>query len=424
MANLYLYLDKRTPRKDGSGSLKVAITHKRKTVYHPLETYIKPEEWDADHQQVVARPDKKFLNVLLKKRMAEMSLALQRILLRDDAESFSAKDLLVMIVRGTDTVDKPEDMDYVLPIYNEYIMGCAKPTTAATYRTSLNNLIEYEKDIDSLRFKDMNVAWLRKYQRWLLDTKGMSVNGSNVYLRNLRRVFNYALKNELTRARYPFKDVDMSTVEPDKYVVSWKEFVEWVAFPVTDGRAFYRDLFMLSFYLCGIRPVDLLHVKKSQIKDGRLEYWPEKLNGRTRLSIKIEPEAQAIIDRYAGKEYMLDVLEDRTDYKSFMQHWNKALKAVGNDEYTPQVCGNGKVYQIVTHHGIIPKIKVYHSRIWWASFAYNELDVPIDTISQALGHKNGLRVTNLYVRRANDKVDEVNRRMIDWLNQSLADFHK
>lgn len=424
MANLYLYLDKRTPRKDGSGSLKVAITHKRQTVYHPLETWIKPEEWDADHQQVVLRPDKKFLNVLLKKRMAEMTLAFQRVLLRDDADTLTAKDILVMIVRGTDTVDKPEDMDYVLPIYNEYIMGCAKPTTASSYRTSLNNLLEYEKDIDSLRFKDINVAWLRKYQRWLLDTKGMAVNGANVYLRNLRTVFNYARKNDLTRARYPFRDVDMTTTEPDKSMVPWETFVEWVSKPMPDRREFYRDLFMLSFYLCGIRPVDLLHVKKSQVKEGRLEYWPEKLNGRTRLSIKIEPEARAIIDRYAGEEYLLNVLESREDYKSFMAHWNKALKAIGEDEYEEKLCNNGKKYQIVRHNGIIPGIHTYDARIWWATYAYNELDIPMDTISQALGHKNGLRVTNFYVKRSNSKVDEANRRMIDMLNQAVVGFHE
>lgn len=424
MANLYLYLDKRTPRKDGGGSLKVAITHKHQTVYHPLELYIKPDEWEPEAQQVVKRDDKKFLNVLLKKRMAEMTLALQRIMLRDDADTFTAKDLLVMIVRGTDTVDKPENMDYVLPIYNEYIYTCAKTTTAAIYRTSLNNLKEYEKDIDSLRFKDMNVAWLRKYQRWLYDTKEMSVNGANVYLRNLRTVFNYARKNELTRARYPFRDIDMSTVEPEKLIVPWDKFVEWVAKPLPDGRNFYRDMFMLSFYLCGIRPVDLLHLKKSNVKEGRVDYYPEKLNGRTRISIKIEPEAQAIIDKYAGQEYLVNVMESRTDYKAFMQHWSKALKAVGEDEFIEKIGRNGKRYQVARHHGIIPGIHIYHARIWWSSYAYNELDIPIDTISQALGHKNGLRVTNLYVKRSNAKVDEANRRMIDWLNRSLADFHK
>ena len=424
MANLYLYLDKRTPHKDGSGSLKVAITHKHQTVYHPLETYIKPNEWDPDHQQVVERPDKKFLNVLLKKRMAEMTIAMHRLLARDDAETLTAKQILVMIVRGTDTVDRPEEMDYVLPVYNEYIALCMKPNTAATFRTSLNNLMEFEPNIDSLRFKDMNVAWLRRYHKWLLETRGMSVNGANVYLRNLRTIFNYAVKNDLTKARYPFRDVDMSTIEPDKMEVAWDKFVEWVGTPMPDRRNFYRDLFMLAYYLCGIRPIDLLNVKWSQVKDGRLEYYPQKLNGRTRLSIKIEPEAWEIINRYAGMEYLLDVLETRGDYKSFMQHWNKALKAIGEDQYDERLCGNGKRYQIVTHVGIIPKIKVYYSRILWSTYAYNELDIPIDTISQALGHKNGLRVTNFYVKRSNEKVDVANRMMIDRLKEALEEFHK
>ena len=424
MANLYLYLDKRTPHKDGSGSLKVALTHKHQTVYHPLETYIKPNEWDADHQQVVERPDKKFLNVMLKKRMAEMTIAMDRLLSRNDAGSLTAKDILVMVVRGTDTVDRPEEMDYVLPVYNEYITLCRKPNTAATFRTSLNNLMAYEPDIDTLRFKDMNVAWLRRYHNWLLDTRGMSVNGANVYLRNLRTIFCYAVKNDLTKARYPFRDVDMSTIEPDKMEVAWDKFIEWVGTPMPDRRNFYRDLFMLAFYLCGIRPIDLLTVKRSQVKNGRLEYYPQKLNGRTRLSIKIEPEAWEIINKYPGKEYLLDVLESRGDYKSFMAHWNKALKAIGEDEYEEKLCRNGKKYQIVTHVGIIPKIKVYYSRILWSTYAYNELDIPIDTISQALGHKNGLRVTNFYVKRSNEKVDVANRMMIDRLKKSLEEFHK
>jgi integrase len=216
----------------------------------------------------------------------------------------------------------------------------------------------------------------------------------------------------------------MSTIEPDKMEVAWDKFIEWVGTPMPDRRNFYRDLFMLAFYLCGIRPIDLLTVKRSQVRNGRLEYYPQKLNGRTRLSIKIEPEAWEIINKYPGKEYLLDVLESRGDYKSFMAHWNKALKAIGEDEYEEKLCRNGKKYQIVTHVGIIPKIKVYYSRILWSTYAYNELDIPIDTISQALGHKNGLRVTNFYVKRSNEKVDVANRMMIDRLKKSLEEFHK
>ena len=420
MANIHLYLDARSPRKDGSGSLKIAFTHKRTTVYTSLDIALKPEEWDAGAQQVVSRPDKKFLNVIIRKRTAEGILALQRIVLRDDYDQLDAKQILQMIVRGTDTADRPDTTDYVLPVYNEYVTLCKKPNTASSYRSSLKNLVEYEPEIDSLRFKDINVAWLRKYQLWLTETRGMEVNGANVYLRNLRTVFNYAIKNEMTSARYPFKDIDMSTTEPDKRTVQWETFLEWATFPVDDYRGFYRDLFMLSMYLCGIRPVDLLNAKKSQVEDGRLVYRPEKLNGRTKLSIKIEPEAWEIIRRYEGKEYLLEIMERRNDYKAFMAHWNRALKAIGTDEMKERTGKRGKKYVIASHNGIVPYITIYYSRTLWASFAYNVLDIPMDVISQALGHKSGLKVTNFYVKRSEAKVDEANRALIDRLKEEMA----
>ena len=422
MANLYLYLDMRAPRKDGRGSLKIAFTHKHNTVYTPLEVFLQPGEWDKDKQQVIQRDDKKFQNVLIKKKLAEMTLALQRILLRDDVNGLSARDIMDMFVRGTDTVDKPEDLDYIIPVYNEYITLCKKANTAASYRASMKNLCEYAKDVDSLRFKDINDAWLRRYMKWLTEDRGMSVNGANVYLRNLRTIFNYALRNGFTMARYPFRNVDMSTTVPDKSEIPYQKFLEWVSLPMNDNREFYRDLFMLSFYLCGIRPIDLLFVKKSQVENGRLIYWPEKLNGKTKLSIKIEPEAWDIIHKYEGKEHLIRIMDEREDYKAFMQHWNKALKAIGRDEFTPTVCKNGKTYNIVTHHGIVPYITVYYARTCWATYAYNLLEIPFDTISQSLGHKNGLRVTNFYVKRSNERVDEANRKVIDKLKEDLANF--
>ncbi len=421
MATLYYYLDKRWPRIDGSGSLKLAVTHKRQTVYEGLGIYIRPDEWDADHQQVVSRPDKKFLNVIIKKRMAECTLAFQRIMLRDDLDSIDAKQLLHMVVRNTDTCDEAKVEEYVIPVYNEVIELLRTPNTRATYQASLKNLIEYEPKIDTLKFKDINVAWLRRYQNWLTGERGMEVNGANVYLRNLRAVFNFALKNQYTFARYPFKDIDMSTTEPDKRSIKWDTFLEWATAPMGDNREFYRDLFMLSFYLCGIRPTDLLHVKKSQIEDGRLIYWPEKLKGRTKLSIKIEPEAWEIIRKYEGEELLLSVMEKRNDYKAFMQHWNRALKAIGEDETYEKTGRKGRVYTKTRHHGIIPFITVYYARTCWASYCYNQLDLPMDVISQALGHKSGLKITNFYVKRNNEKVDRANRLMIDTLKEAIEE---
>ena len=424
MTNLYFYLDMRNCSARGAGSLKLAVSHKRKTSYESLGIFLKPEEWDRDKQQVVGRPDKKFQNVLLKKRMAECVLALQRVMLRSDMDSLTSKQVLEMVVRGTDTVDDLRSKDYFMPVYNEYCALLAKPSTRASYRSTLANITEFEPDIDTVRFVDINVAWLRRYQQWLTETRGMSVNGANVYLRNLRTVFNYARNNGYTLARYPFKEIDMSTTEPEKRYVTIGKFAKWLTYPVKDNRNMYRDLFMLSFYLCGIRPVDLLNVKKSQVEEGRLVYWPEKLNGRKKLSIKIEPEAWEIIHRYEGTEHLINIMDKRTDYRAFCQHWNKAIKAVGPDERTDHVGQKGKVYFTTKHHGVIPAITRYYSRTLWASFAYNELDVPMDIISQALGHNSGRQVTNFYVKRGEAKVDEVNRRMIDLIKKKAQEIHE
>lgn len=420
MASLYLFLDNRRPTKDGYAILRVAFSYRQQTVYHSLDIRLKPDEWDAAKNQVLNRPDKKFLNIEIRKRYADMIASLSRVERRKDFGSLTPREAMDMIVRGSGCVDEPGELDYVIPVYNEYITLCRKTSTAQVYKYSLKNLTEYCDDIDSLRFKDINGAWLRRYQNWLLDVRKMEVNGANVYLRNLRTIFNYALQNQFTNARYPFRDIDMSTTEPDKRTIPYEDFLKWVTIPMPDAREFYRDIFMLSFYLCGMRPIDLLNVKKSQVQEGRLVYKPEKLNGRTTLSIKIEPEAWDIIRKYEGKEYLLNIMDKRKDYKEFCKHWNAAIRAIGEDSVMEKTGKNGKRYYLPKHNGIIPHLTVYCARSCWATYMYNILDAPMDVISQGLGHKNGLRVTNFYVKRDTRRVDEANRQMIDRLNGDIA----
>ena len=411
----------RRPKKDGRGTLKIALQHKHMMGYKTLDVNLLPEEWEASKNQITNRPDKKFLNVEIRTTYLRMAANLERVMRRADYEKLTAKDIMDMISRGATTVDEPSDLDYLLPVYNEYITLCRSTNTATSYKTSLNNLIEYcEGEIDTLTFRQINAGWLRKYQQWLTDDRGMGVNGANVYMRNLRTIFNYAINNEFTSAHYPFKEIDMSTIEPDKRTIPYEKFIEWATLPMSDQRNFYRDLFLLSFYLCGIRPVDLLHVKKSQVQDGRLVYYPKKLNGRTKLSIKIEPEAWEIIHRYEGKELLLNIMETRSDYQTFAKHWNAAIRAIGEDIREDRVGRKGKEYTKVTHKSLIPYMTVYYSRRCFATYLYNVLDTPMDVISQALGHSSGLRVTNLYVKRDMHKVDVANRNMIDRLKADMA----
>ena len=86
---------------------------------------------------------------------------------------------------------------------------------------------------------------------------------------------------------------------------------------------FSRDLFLLSFYLRGIPFVDLVHLRKTDMKHNTIYYYRRKT--RQQLSVYLEPYAAEILRRYADKHspspYLLPILssvgpEGYRQYKS------------------------------------------------------------------------------------------------------------
>ena len=93
----------------------------------------------------------------------------------------------------------------------------------------------------------------------------------------------------------------------------------------------YRDLFMLTFYLIGINTVDLADCTLDSIVNGRLEYRRHKTNKL--YSIKIEPEAMEIINRYKGKKHLIRCFDRYKDYKALQGSVNNALAKIGPARY-------------------------------------------------------------------------------------------
>lgn len=50
----------------------------------------------------------------------------------------------------------------------------------------------------------------------------------------------------------------------------------------------------------------------------------------------------------------------------------------------------------------------------------NELDIPKETVSAALGHAMGSRITAVYIDFDRKKVDKANRKLIDLIKQRAA----
>ena len=143
---------------------------------------------------------------------------------------------------------------------------------------------------------------------------------------------------------------------------------------------------MLMFYLIGINAIDLFNLK--QIVDGRIEYKREK-TGKL-YSIKVEPEAMEIINRYKGNKFLLNTLETNDyNYRKYMAAMNRGLQKLGNFER--KGLGGKKIRDI-----LFPDITSYWARHTWATIAH-KIGISKDVISLALGHEFGCKTTGILI---------------------------
>ncbi len=112
-----------------------------------------------------------------------------------------------------------------------------------------------------------------------------------------------------------------------------------------------------------------------------------------------------IINRNKGNDYLVNIKETYSDYRSFNSKLNKMLKTFGPVEVV-----NKKGKKIFKP--LFPNLSIYWARHSWASVAA-ELGVADEVISQALGHSTTNPTTAIYINRNRDKIDEANRKVID-----------
>lgn len=270
--------------------------------------------------------------------------------------------------------------------------------TRKMYERTSRKIAEFDSKAD---FESIDKRWLERFHKWLIDG-GANANGAAHHFRNLRAVFNFAIEEEVTN-NYPFRKYKIryeQTRKRDLTIDLLRQLRDVELLPFQEP---HRDIFMLMFYLCGINAGDLFLLTKENVNNGRIEYYRQKT--KKYYSIKIEPEAQAIIDKYAGEKYLLNFMDRNTDYHQPLKRLNQQLKKIG------MIYKEGEEWE---GEPLFPGISSYYARHTWASIAA-EADIPMDVIAQALGHASPYSTTDIYVNRRLKKIDEANRKVIDFI---------
>lgn len=404
MANATLYLDTRTIVR-GKCQVKIQISHRGTNALLGTGVWIERDQWQPstkDSEAYVKRTCRNYTLYNNSLRSMLDSIDADFSGLRADGTLYSYKtatELKRHIEQVVFTTSKNTFTDFL----HEYIGKVNKDTTRQTFIATEQKVAAFSDGHD-VRFEDITPRWLGEFEESMAD---LSVNSRSIHLRNVRTIFNKAISQDVVRQDfYPFRKFKIKSAPTAKRSLTVDELRQLHDFPCEPYQVRYVDWFFLIFYLIGINAVDLFSIK--EIINGRVDYIRSK-TGKP-YSIKVEPEAMAIIERYRGDKHLLSFADEYSDHRTWLNRTNKSLRDVGPVDILPRKNGRpGKKDK----HGLFPHISTYWARHTWATIAA-ELDVPKETIAAALGH-GGKTVTDIYINFDARKIDEANRRVIDYV---------
>lgn len=399
MASMWYYLDTRRRKADGTFPLKIKIGLNAKDgCLINLKISLREDQWE--NGEVVRHPNRRFLNTYVKQRYLDITNSIFKLEITGAINRMSPVEIKKYVESSLGAV---ADEAYTFSEHFErFISTREKESTKDIYHQTLLKIELFSPG--KLAFSDINIIWLKGFEQFLKG-QGLSVNSINLHIRNIRAVFNDAINEDKAEQNlYPFRKFKLKSEETRKRSLTIDQLRAIRDWPCEPHEQQYIDIFMLMFYLRGINMIDLAGLTK--IDNGRVEFRRAK-TGRL-YSIKIEPEAEAIINKYRGKNFLLNINERYSNYKNYLHRMNRNLKEFG---YT-RVGKRGKKDK----EGAFPFLSTYYTRHTWATLAAY-LEIPKETIAAALGHGKK-DVTDIYISFDQNKIDEANRRVIDYLNKN------
>lgn len=390
-----------------------------------------PEQWSPANPRgpVVNHPASRSLNALIKSRLAAASDVLHSMMLA--GEHITLPLLRERILARIDPDREPAPTDTLIGWLHKYEQSVSG-RTRELYLTTERRIVEYaafattgadlrdpqsvhehpncfdkaDAYLERLAVADITPKWLTSWNTFMERT--MTVNSRAIHLRNVRAVIKYAIRNG-SPATDPFTRFSIKREDTRHRALTPEQFKTLFTFDIPEKEKElieYRDIALLVFMLIGINIADLFET--TELMGDRLEYIRRKTSRQ--YSIKVEPEALAIIQKYRGQRHLLRYADTNISHISLTKKLDKALKRIGPVEYVPSNTRNHQPIKV--WHGLYPDISVYWLRHTWATFAAR-IGIPFDTIAKCLGHGKKT-VTDIYIDYDLQLIDDANRRVIDY----------
>lgn len=281
-------------------------------------------------------------------------------------------------------------MDFVAGVlaYMSKLESEGHYSTAKSYQDALNSFKLFcGKKMIPYTF--INRDTLLCYQAWLLR-RGCSRNTVSTYMRRIRCICNRAMEaGWMPYIPRLFKDVFTGVESKRKKALPVEEMRLLMRVPVEDPALRKVQLgSRLMFAFCGMAFVDFAHLKRENIKNGVLSYHRQKSGSLIR--VEIPSEVRFLLDELAActdkdSPYLFPFLSGKKTGEEAYMEYNSALLRFNRDlKLLAEACGVGEpVTSYTIRHSFATTLR--------------EQDVPIDVISELLGHTS-VKTTQIYLK--------------------------
>ncbi len=384
------------------GTLFFVLSHRGNTKQIKTTCKLFPHEWDPIAQQVLLPENERSTYIRQVRAYLEESLTHLRLFilsysseepdfLQKIADHFNGKSCALRLFPFIEELQKQLEQNRQIK-------------TAMSYHYAMRSFKTFREGRDiELTAIDSNI--MSEYEYWL-KRKNVTLNSISFYMRILRAIYNKAVSQELIFQRDPFKNVYTGIEKTRKRAIDENIILKLKKLDLKQSNLiFTRDLFLLSFYTRGMSFVDMAYLRQKDIRNGIIGYKRRKTGQR--LSIKLEPCMQRILDKYTPHvssevDYVLPIISSSDpltafkQYRNALSYYNRSLKTLSH------------------LLGLHQSLSSYVSRHSWATIAYKR-HIPLSVISEGMGHYSEM-TTKIYLASLDQTLlDRANRMVLKGL---------
>lgn len=379
--------------QDGTHKIRIAMSHRGQTRYF-MTRFIVPSKSNVLGGQVIGIPNASYINQQLLKQMSDIYKAYD---LLTDTDYMTCSQLLDMIeekIKGS----KPITLHEAFQLYRQNKLRSTSESTIRIIDTAITAIEPFfSEDYPLKRLDAMTLYELRDY----LSKKGLNSTTQLMYLGYLRGAVSFAVRHKKVAYEVlPFRDFEMpkNIVRNVWLTLDQLRTLRDIEFTgqYKEQKTFSRDLFMLSFYLCGMNLVDIMRLDLTKptirfLRQKTMRYRPDDQS----TEFTIQPEARALIDKLIVKGQIQYKHKDRT-YCSLTRTLNRHLKDVAEE------CG------------IDSRLIFYSARKTFTQLA-NELMIKESVIEFCIGDSTavGSKTIGSYIKVTKRMADAAIRKVFD-----------